>query len=117
VWVQNLGKLDFMSHHNPDVDSGVSLWNTGLVEPTEAALRPRWLLNSVIINTSRHASLCGLTKKLDSWNSIHTILILFHSIHTQLWRRGQICLLTHTKDWYSILLNWSQWFQCHITQV
>jgi hypothetical protein len=25
VWVQNLGKLDFMSHHNPDVDSGVSL--------------------------------------------------------------------------------------------
>ena len=42
------------------------------------------LLNSVIMNTSRHASLCGLTEKLDRWNSSHIILLLFHSIHTQL---------------------------------
>jgi hypothetical protein len=25
VWVYNLGKLDFMSYHNPDEDNGVGL--------------------------------------------------------------------------------------------
>ena len=42
--------------------------------------------------------LCGSTKKLARWNSVHTVLMLFHLIHTQLCRTGQIPLLTHTKD-------------------